>query len=356
MPAYNAEQYVVAAITSILTQTFTNFELLVIDDGSTDKTQALVAGIGDPRLHYYRNDRNLQLSATLNRGLALARGDYIARMDADDLALPHRLAVQADYLDRRPEVDLIGSGMLRFGDRRRGIVASRPVTDPHLLRWRQHFSNQIFHPTVMFRRHALERHGLQYGVIPDWAMPVHRAPGGVGHLSEDYLLFGLMALRCNVANLPDALLHYRVHEKSVSTSQAAAQLDVARQVSRLLFEQVLGAPVEPETVAACYFTRPLALSGAVLADACRLIDRAVAAHIARYAMPAASEARIRRDAALRKQVLQRGNRSAWAALRSFLAAPTMPRDAEEWRLALRICLGEGGVSELKSVRAFVLGR
>lgn len=356
LPAFNAERYIAPAIESLLTQSFGDFELLVIDDGSTDKTPEVVAGISDSRLRYYRNQENLRLSATLNRGLDLSVGNYIARMDADDLALPQRIALQVAYLDCHPDVDVVGTGMRKFDDRQNGLLESRPVTDPHLLRWRQHFSNQINHPTVMLRRAALDRLGLRYGVIPNWAEQRHRALETVAHLSEDYLLFGLMAMRGRVHNLPDALLRYRVHAQSVSNSQMSQQLDMACQVSRILFEYVIGAPVDAEAVAACYFTRARSLPENTILAATALIDSAVAAHIRRYDIPAVSQARILRDADLRKRVLQRDKVGVGRTFLEFLKQPFSPCDVEEWRLAARLCLSERAVDRLKVFRTEFLGR
>lgn len=353
MPAYNAERHIAAAVESILQQSFADFELLVLDDGSTDRTAEIVVGFQDPRIRYHRNAQNLKLAATLNHGLDIARGDLVARMDADDLAQPQRLAIQLDYMDRHPDVDLVGSGMTRFGSTERRGLSVRPVTDANLLRWRQLFANQISHPTVMFRRAALDRLGLRYGVVPDWARPVHRAVPVISHLSEDYLLFGLLCLRGRVENLPEALLRYRVHAQSVSTAQAEQQLVVARQVSRVLFEYLLGEEVSDDAVALCYFTRPQAASPLLVEKACDLIDRAAAAILHRYAVSEASRRNILRDAQLRRGVLQRSS-MALQAVGQFLRQPLWPRDAEEWRLAVRLALGEGAVDMLKFMQARLL--
>lgn len=104
MPAYNAERYIREAIDSILRQTWSDFELIIIDDGSTDSTAAIIAEYTDNRIRFCPNAQNMGVAATLNRGLELACGAYIARMDADDISLPERFAKQAAYLDAHPDV------------------------------------------------------------------------------------------------------------------------------------------------------------------------------------------------------------------------------------------------------------
>ena len=109
MPIYNGERYLGEAIDSILGQTLRDFELLIIDDGSTDGSRGIIESYSDSRINLVRNDCNLGLVATLNRGLELSRGDYIARMDCDDIALPTRLEKQVQYMDHNPEVGLCGT-------------------------------------------------------------------------------------------------------------------------------------------------------------------------------------------------------------------------------------------------------
>ena len=116
MPAYNAENYIREAIDSILAQTFRDFEFLIIDDGSTDHTVEIIRSYSDSRIRLYQNERNMGVAATLNRGLDLARGEYIARMDADDISLPERFAKQAAYMDAHPDVAVCGSNIILFSE------------------------------------------------------------------------------------------------------------------------------------------------------------------------------------------------------------------------------------------------
>ncbi|HTC00859.1 MAG TPA: glycosyltransferase [Ferruginibacter sp.] len=107
LPVYNGEKYLALAIESVLSQTFSNFEFIIIDDASTDNTKAIIQSYKDDRIIYIRNDTNLKITGTLNKGIQLSRGKYIARMDADDICLPTRFEKQVDYLDQHLNVAVV---------------------------------------------------------------------------------------------------------------------------------------------------------------------------------------------------------------------------------------------------------
>ena len=115
MPAYNASLYIKESIESMLNQSFSDFELLIINDGSKDNTSEVVKSIVDERIRLVENEQNLGLANTLNKGMKLAKGEYLARMDADDLSTPNRLQTQVDYLDSHPDVILCSMAMHQFG-------------------------------------------------------------------------------------------------------------------------------------------------------------------------------------------------------------------------------------------------
>jgi len=121
MPVYNGERYLNEAVDSILGQTFTDFEFLIIDDASTDKTPEILRSYDDPRIRVVTNEENLGLSKSLNKGLALARGEFIARMDADDVSYPYRLQVQHEFMTQHPGAGVIGS-WAEYIDRKGEIV------------------------------------------------------------------------------------------------------------------------------------------------------------------------------------------------------------------------------------------
>ncbi len=216
MAAYNGAEYLPAAIDSILNQTYGDFEFIIIDDGSTDETPDIIAGYTDPRVRPVANPGNLGLIASLNRGLELARGEFIARMDADDESLPNRFEEQVRFLDAHPEVGLLGTGIETFGSREEKWWVE---CDPANLRCRLLFETGFYHNTVMFRRSLVTEHRLFY----DPAYP---------H-AEDYELWLRFADVTGIANLPDVTVRYRLHSDSVSHSHRTVQQDTADRIRRL---------------------------------------------------------------------------------------------------------------------------
>jgi glycosyltransferase involved in cell wall biosynthesis len=160
LPVYNGEAYLRPAIDSLLRQTFRDFELLIIDDGSTDGSAAIVASYADERIRFQRNARNFGLIATLNKGFELARGEFIARMDCDDISLPHRLERQLDYLACHPDVALVGSWFEKLQGRRSRVVKT-PV-DHAAIRFFLIFDNTFLHSSIMIRRSLLEQFNLRF--------------------------------------------------------------------------------------------------------------------------------------------------------------------------------------------------
>lgn len=197
LPAYKAERFVGEAVDSILGQTLTDFELIVIDDGSTDGTGTILAerAAGDPRVRLVSRP-NRGLTPTLNEGLAAARADYVAIMNADDVALPERLERQAAYLDAHPTVAAVGSQTrLILADGTAGPAVSLPQA-PAEVRAFLTKASPLAHPAVMFRRAAvIAAGGYRPRIEP----------------AEDYDLWLRLAERHDLANLPQVLLHYRVH-------------------------------------------------------------------------------------------------------------------------------------------------
>jgi glycosyltransferase involved in cell wall biosynthesis len=214
MPVFNGEAHLAGAIDSILGQTFRDFELLVIDDGSTDRSAAIAAGFGDSRVRVERNTSNLGLVRTLNRGLDMARGEYVARMDADDLSLPERLRGQVAFLDAHPDFGLCGTWVETFGERE-GAVWSYP-TDAEVIRCSLLFRSVLAHPTVMLRRRMFEAAGLRY----DEHYP---------H-AEDFQLWQRASARFPLANIGEVLVRYRISSASVSSRHSDVQGETLRRI------------------------------------------------------------------------------------------------------------------------------
>lgn len=198
MPAFNDGRFIREAIDSILAQTFGDFELLIIDDGSTDDTPAILAAISDPRLRVVRNDENRGLVFTLNLGIEQSRGRYIARMDADDIAEPHRLAAQYAFLEEHAEISIAGSSRTLIDEAGRYVATAAAVPDDAGIRWKCLLGNPFAHPTVMMRRDLLLRHNLRY-------RDAYRA--------EDYDLWPRLLAVTQGANLAEPLVRYRLRHR-----------------------------------------------------------------------------------------------------------------------------------------------
>lgn len=223
MPMYNNERFLPFAVESILNQTFTDFELLIIDDGSTDTSVSLARSYADARIRLVENRENLGLTKRLNQGLKLAGGEYIARMDGDDVSRPERLFEQAAYLDQHPEVGLLGSAVQPINEAGQpcGAVYSLPLTDVEV-RWQMLLSPAFAHPAVMLRRSVLQENQLVYDET---------------YLSaQDYDMWRRMLMVTRGANLAAPLLYYRRHAEQVSAHHQFAQKSFHDQISLACIE------------------------------------------------------------------------------------------------------------------------
>lgn len=216
LAAHDAQAYLRDAVDSVLSQTLGDFELLVVDDASTDATPAILAGVADPRLVVIRNDHRSGLAASLNRGLDAARGRWVARLDADDVALPSRLERQIAAVAAQP-CAVLGSAVADIDDR--GVVQrvhSVPTSDA-AVRWHALFSSPFYHPTVLVDRDVLDRHGLRYDT--SYAE------------SEDYDLWTRVLEVGTGRNLDEPLVLYRVHAAQASQQRRELQRDLQQRVA-----------------------------------------------------------------------------------------------------------------------------
>ncbi len=242
MAVYNGARYVCAAIDSILKQTLADFEFIVIDDGSTDSTLSIVqqAAQGDSRLRVISRP-NQGLTATLNEGLELARGEFLARIDADDIALPGRLEDQLQFLRGHPEVVLVGSRVLLMdpdGLPIREMCTERThqeIDQAHL-----HGGWPVVHPAVMMRTASVKALGgyrTQYDAL------------------EDFDLFLRLAETGALANLPQVLLHYRQHLGSVTHRKTQRQSELRKAILQETYQR-RGLPEQPGPTAETQPKRP----------------------------------------------------------------------------------------------------
>ena len=198
MPVFNGEEYIFSAIHSMLKQTYGNFELIVINDASTDGTIEVINSIEDPRIRILNLEKNSGIVSALNAGLDISRGEFIARMDADDISRPERLAAQVQYLENHTEVGLVGSWIKCFGSSIQPFIHRYPLANDGI-ECRLLFENPFAHSTVLFRKSVVDAHQLKYE--PDY------------QYVEDWKLWAQMKRYTKFSNLPIPLVEYRIGEK-----------------------------------------------------------------------------------------------------------------------------------------------
>lgn len=235
LPVFNGERYVAEAVESVLAQTLADFELVVIDDGSTDGTARVLSGFPDQRLRVTRLPARQGLVHALNRGIAQSSAPLIARMDADDVCLPRRLERQVAFLAAHPDVDICGT-WTRHAGARRG-VRRLPVGPAHI-RAQMFFGGAMDHPAIMMRRAFLDAHGLAYR-------------DDFRH-AEDLDLLIRAADVGRLANIPEVLLLYRAHHDQVSVVRAG---DQATAHARLAVRQLRALVAEVSEDEAAFHAR-----------------------------------------------------------------------------------------------------
>ncbi len=219
MGAYNVEDYIEESLSSILTQTHQNFEVHIVDDASKDETYSILCRLAkeDPRIKVYRNEQNLGVGASVNQVKGYVKGDYVARMDADDICLPQRFESQLTYLEQNPEVDLVSSWIRFFGSesRRQFELGCYPLTMPEM---RAHaFRGLMFcNPTVMVRSKLY--HSEDFSYDPDYTV------------SEDYELASRLIFNYEFGCISKALLKYRWHGGNVSIKKQKLQEEQSKKI------------------------------------------------------------------------------------------------------------------------------
>ena len=226
MPVYNAERYLEDSIKSILSQTYTNFELLIGDDGSTDRSFEIMKSFRDERLTIIMNEKNLGIPHTLNKLIESCKGEYIARQDSDDISLPKRLEKQVDFLDKNPEIGLCGTNITHFGNRSKRMFM--PQMDKDI---KVYFlvNNPICQPTIMIRKGCLTK---PYDKSFD--------------LAEDYAHCYELSKVTKLANLPDFLLKYRWHGTNISTTKEKKMLENANSIRIIIFRETLSYEIQEQ--------------------------------------------------------------------------------------------------------------
>jgi glycosyltransferase involved in cell wall biosynthesis len=223
MPAYNAQDFIVDAIQSILRQTFTDFEFIIINDGSRDKTSEIVKSFSDPRIIFIDNKKHTGLVAVLNQGFDIARGQYIARMDSDDISLAQRFEKQISFMDKNTDVGVLGTWVETFGDN--DIICDYPseITETDVI------ANFIVaHPSVMIRKSVLDKYHFRYD--PNF------------EACEDFELFARMFEITKICNLQEILVRYYKHKKSVCSMQRRLQIRNTKRVQKIILKRINSKP------------------------------------------------------------------------------------------------------------------
>ncbi len=220
MPVYNAEKYLREAIESILEQTFTDFEFLIINDGSTDKSEDIILSYTDTRIRYVKNESNLKLVATLNKGFNLATGKYVVRTDADDLNYPDRIELQYSFMEQNPSIGLSGTGFEIFGENT-SVSKVQYSPDHNTICLKHLYQIHLSHGTSIFRMDVVKQHNLYFD--PSY---VH---------AEDYELWTRFSQVSRLANIQKVLYKVRHHEEEVSKLNQATQQQNSMRVKQNQF-------------------------------------------------------------------------------------------------------------------------
>jgi glycosyltransferase involved in cell wall biosynthesis len=210
MAVYNGGQFLAAALESVLRQSMSNFEFIIVDDASNDETPALLAAAKDPRILIVQNDRNLGLTASLNIGLRAASGKYIARIDADDICLPDRLARQFAFMERNHDHVAIGCGYNVIDDADRTVRTVSHELDDWQVNWVNGFYPPAAHPTYIFRRTQRNGDAVSYDESYKTA--------------QDFDLWSRLARQGKMRVLPDVLLWYRRHPQATTELKRRGQV------------------------------------------------------------------------------------------------------------------------------------
>ncbi|MCS7080209.1 MAG: glycosyltransferase [Chloracidobacterium sp.] len=296
---HNREDFLAEAMASILGQTLDDLELIIVDDASTDASPEVARSFNDRRVRYFRNETNLGHAVSLDRGIAEARGQYIALMDSDDISLPERLEQQVAFLEANPAVALCGGWVETFGayaetrrfpyepeDLKVHLLAACPLSTPTIL---------LRRTTTASRRFSAQRF----------------------EVAHDYAYWVDVAFEEPIANLPEVVLRYRVHAGQITLTRRAKQLAETRMVLRRQLESLLGYGNDADVAALEYVFVNEAQPDPPLPRIGDLFER----------MRAANRRRRRYDPARLDRMLD----EKW----THLVAGHAPSASEMWRQALR---------------------
>ena len=215
MSVFNGEPFVAEAVESVLLQTFEDFEFLIYEDKSTDASLQVLRRYPDPRIRLVENTENRGLTRNLISGMNLARGDFVARTDADDVCAPHRLATQVAYMDANPQIGVLGSAVIFFTDSGKEFVAHQPLEHDEIM-CTLLYGFTMLHPSVMIRKADFDRHKLNY----DPAFTV----------SQDHDLWVRAVRKVRFANVYEPVLRMREHTGKIGRTRKPLQQELSNVV------------------------------------------------------------------------------------------------------------------------------
>ncbi len=228
---YNSGKYISQAIESVLEQTFGDFELIIINDGSTDNTKEIVSAFSDERIKYFENEKNEGIVFSRNKGLKLAQGSYIGMLDADDIAHPNKFELQIDFLKNNPEFGMLGAWAKFIDDEGKHFPGSwklkaKPQAIPAIML----FKNYFLQSAVLYRKECIGSFSFKEGF----------------EIGEDYLIWYEILKKWKAWNLQQYLLDYRVHEKSITQNNIEFKREKEREVFKIILSDLEIKPSDEE--------------------------------------------------------------------------------------------------------------
>ena len=242
---YNGEAYLAECLESILNQSFTDFEFIIVNDGSTDRSLEILSGFAqkDQRIKLINKTENSGITASVTEGLKHCRGKYIARMDQDDVSLPDRFLKQHHYLESNPQIDVLGSS-LAFIDRDGNLTGKTLIrpTDPMVIRLQMYYRCVIHNPSVLMRAAYYKNYNLNSQEKD------YRA-------ADDYSFWLRENSRHLYANLEEPCLLYRVHQKQTSSEKSRVQMDETLRSAQLAYHELIGRQIPIEVIESFYYIK-----------------------------------------------------------------------------------------------------
>ncbi|GAB7225729.1 hypothetical protein VoSk93_49500 [Vibrio owensii] len=221
LPVFNAEKTIKEAISSILSQTYLNFELIIINDGSQDSSDRIINSFDDSRIKYIINDENLGLIKTLNKAFSLCSGKYIARMDSDDISEDERISKQVQFLENNLDYVAVGTKIKYFSDfsfKKKDFISPEKHND---ILNRMFLASPLAHPSAMLRKDILDTYNIKYRT-------------NAKHV-EDYMLWVELSEYGKLYNIQESLLNYRISPSQISSVYSKEQREMALTIQNKLF-------------------------------------------------------------------------------------------------------------------------